>query len=97
MKLGMMDVGIFCKEPRFGISTEKGRVPTRHAGRFYASVLRTNTSTQATERKIQLYNTKLVVNCSVFCFYLRLQYHQVPKSHPWPGGPQAELSLPVLH
>lgn len=26
MKLGMMDVGIFCKEPRFGISTEKGTV-----------------------------------------------------------------------
>lgn len=26
MKLGMMDVGIFCKEPRNGISTEKGTV-----------------------------------------------------------------------
>ena len=24
MKLGMMDVGILCKDPRFGISTEKG-------------------------------------------------------------------------
>lgn len=28
MKRGMMDVGIFCKEPRFGISTEKGTVTT---------------------------------------------------------------------
>lgn len=31
MKIGMMDVGIFCKEPRFGISTEKGKVPFKHA------------------------------------------------------------------
>lgn len=29
MKLGMMDVGIFCKEPRFGISTEKGTMVKR--------------------------------------------------------------------
>lgn len=28
MKLGMMDVGIFCKEPRFGINTEKGKSST---------------------------------------------------------------------
>lgn len=25
MKLGMMDVGIFCRESRFGLSTEKGK------------------------------------------------------------------------
>lgn len=25
MKLGMMDVGIFCKDTRFGINTEKGK------------------------------------------------------------------------
>lgn len=31
MKLGMMDVGIFCKEPRFGISTEKGTMFKRDA------------------------------------------------------------------
>lgn len=47
MKLGMMDVGIFCKESRFGISTEKGTVPKRHAGTFYARVRKINMSTQA--------------------------------------------------
>lgn len=25
MKKGMIDVGIFCKEPRFGLNTEKGK------------------------------------------------------------------------
>lgn len=30
MKLGMMDVGILCKDPRFGISTEKGTACDLH-------------------------------------------------------------------
>ncbi|KAM9358160.1 strawberry notch homolog 2b [Symphorus nematophorus] len=34
MKLGMMDVGIFCKEPRFGISTEKDCSITKFLNRI---------------------------------------------------------------
>ncbi|XP_029904737.1 strawberry notch homolog 2b isoform X2 [Myripristis murdjan] len=34
MKLGMMDVGIFCKEPRFGISTEKDCTITKFLNRI---------------------------------------------------------------
>ncbi|XP_049910354.1 protein strawberry notch homolog 2-like isoform X3 [Epinephelus moara] len=34
MKLGMMDVGIFCREPRFGISTEKDCSITKFLNRI---------------------------------------------------------------
>ncbi|XP_060933666.1 si:ch73-63e15.2 isoform X2 [Limanda limanda] len=34
MKLGMMDVGIFCKEPRFGINTEKDCSITKFLNRI---------------------------------------------------------------
>jgi hypothetical protein len=34
MKHGMMDVGIFCKEPRFGLSTEKDCSITKFLNRI---------------------------------------------------------------
>lgn len=34
MKHGMMDVGIFCKEPRFGLSTEKDCIITKFLNRI---------------------------------------------------------------
>lgn len=34
MKLGMMDVGILCKDPRFGISTEKGTACDLHTSLY---------------------------------------------------------------
>lgn len=40
MKLGMMDVGIFCKEPRFGISTEKGTMFKRDTGIIHTRIPR---------------------------------------------------------
>lgn len=75
MKVGMMDVGIICKEPRFGISTEKGK----------------SFQTAFCLNRVFRFRHK-----AVLC-YVRLQHHQVPEPHPGPGGPQAELPLPVLH
>lgn len=93
MKLGMMDVGIFCRESRFGISTEKGRVPERSVCNLNAATPKLPTS----KYTAAVFCDHVPTLCSVLCFYLRLQYHQVPKSYPGSGGPQAELSLPVLH
>lgn len=61
MKIGMMDVGIFCKEPRFGISTEKGKVPFKHAVIFYAII----TAAAISQLKSPVM-CALTVSCCVF-------------------------------
>lgn len=60
MKNGMMDVGIFCREPRFGISTEKGRVPKKHLGAPRARQFQINTPARIYDSALFSFSTE---NC----------------------------------
>lgn len=73
-----MDVGIFCKEPRFGISTEKGAVPYRHVLRQCTSTMLLSDTQSAA---LSLLCCVFIADCSITKFLNRILGLEVHKQN----------------
>lgn len=73
MKQGMMDVGIFCKEARFGINSEKGEFSTS----LYSILISTN----ANDLILGLTSFFFLTDCTITKFLNRILGLEVHKQN----------------